>query len=179
MSMTLTSDRLILRRWRAEDREPFVRMNTDPIVMEFFPSLQTRAETDAMLARIEVHFAERGFGVWATELKSTGEFIGFIGLWTPRFEAHFTPCVEIGWRLAREHWGKGFGTEGARLALAFAFGELHLQEVVSFTTAANMRSRHVMEKLGMTRNPAEDFDHPDLPEGHPLRKHVLYRKAGK
>ena len=174
---TLTTDRLILRMWRNGDREPFARMNADPAVMEFFPSLLTREESDATVDRIEVHFAAHGFGVWATELKSTGEFIGFVGLWTPRFKAHFTPCVEIGWRLSREHWGRGLATEGAQAARDYGFGGLGLRELVSFTTVGNMRSRRVMEKLGMTHDSADDFDHPDLPEGHALRRHVLYRKC--
>jgi RimJ/RimL family protein N-acetyltransferase len=152
-------------------------MDADPRVMEYFPAQLTCAESDALIDRIEAHFSKRGWGAWAAELRATGEFIGFIGLSVPTFEAHFTPCVEIGWRLAAAHWGKGLATEGARAALDFGFNELQLPEVVSFTTAANLRSRRVMEKLGMTRNPADDFDHPGLTEGHPLRRHVLYRKA--
>jgi len=175
--MTLAAERLILRRWREEDREPFARMNSDSSVMEFFPALLTRSESDALVDRIEAHFATHGFGVWATELKATGEFIGFVGLWTPSFEAHFTPCVEIGWRLAAPHWGQGLATEGARAAVAQAFGELGLKELVSFTSVGNVRSRRVMEKIGMTHDAADDFNHPDLPEGHWLRRHVLYRKT--
>jgi RimJ/RimL family protein N-acetyltransferase len=144
--------------------------------MEYFPAPLTCAESDALIDRIEAHFAERGWGPWAAELRATGELIGFIGLSVPTFEAHFTPCVEIGWRLAAAHWGKGLATEGARAALDYGFNELLLPEIVSFATAANLRSRRVMEKLGMTRNPADDFDHPGLTEGHPLRRHVLYRR---
>jgi RimJ/RimL family protein N-acetyltransferase len=175
MSAELNTEHLLLRRWRGADREPFACMNADPRVMEFFPAPLTRLESDALVDRIETHFAERGWGPWAAELRATGEFIGFIGLSVPVFQAHFTPCVEIGWRLAATHWGKGLATEGARAVLDYAFTELRLPEVVSFTTVANLRSRRVMEKLGMTHDPADDFDHPGLREGHPLRRHVLYR----
>jgi RimJ/RimL family protein N-acetyltransferase len=175
--MTMRTERLILREWRQEDREPFARLNSDPAVMEFFPALLTREESDAAVDRIEAHFAAKGFGLWAAELKATGEFIGFVGLWTPKFEAHFTPCVEIGWRLAAAHWGKGLATEGAQAAMDFGFGVAGLGELVSFTSVGNVRSRRVMEKLGMTHNAADDFDHPALPEGHWLKRHVLYRKA--
>jgi ribosomal-protein-alanine N-acetyltransferase len=176
--MAVETERLILREWRRDDRDPFARLNVDPAVMEFFPALLTREESDAMVDRIEAHFAAHGFGVWATELKATGEFIGFIGLWIPKFKAHFTPCVEIGWRLAASHWGSGLATEGARAAVEYAFGELGLKELVSFTAVENARSRRVMEKIGMTHNAADDFDHPDLPDGHRLKRHVLYRKTG-
>jgi RimJ/RimL family protein N-acetyltransferase len=150
-------------------------MNADPRVMEFFPGPLTRQETEAMLGRIRDHFAQRGFGLWAVEVPGVADFIGFIGLMVPRFEAHFTPCVEVGWRLAFEHWGHGYATEGARAALEFGFQRLGLEEIVSMTVPANRRSWHVMEKLGMTRSPDDDFDHPLLPEGHPLRRHILYR----
>jgi len=173
----MATDRLILRRWREADREPFARMNSDPAVMEFFPALLTREESDALVDRIEAHFAAHGFGVWAAELKAPGEFIGFVGLWIPTFEAHITPCVEIGWRLAAAHWGCGFATEGARAAVEFAFGKLGLKELVSFTAVENARSRRVMEKIGMTHDAEDDFDHPGLPEGNWLRRHVLYRKS--
>jgi RimJ/RimL family protein N-acetyltransferase len=171
----LRTQRLMLRSWRQEDREPFARMNADPRVMEFFPAPLSRQESDALVDRAIAHFAERGFGPWAVELRDPGEFIGFIGLSVPRFEAAFTPCIEIGWRLAAEHWGKGLATEGARTVLESAFGQLGLPEIVSFTTEPNLRSRRVMEKLGMTRDPDEDFEHPSIAEGHPLRRHVLYR----
>jgi RimJ/RimL family protein N-acetyltransferase len=176
--MTLATERLILRAWREEDREAFARMNRDPAVMEFFPALLTPAESDALVDRAEAHIAAHGFGPWAVELKSTGEFIGFIGLSTPRFEAHFTPCVEIGWRLAAAHWGRGLATEGAHAVAAYGLGKLGLNELVSFTSENNIRSRRVMEKIGMTHNAADDFDHPGLPEAHCHRRHVLYRKAG-
>jgi len=171
----LLTERLILRRWRAEDHEPFVLMNSDPEVMEYYPARLSRAETGASIGRIEGHFSQHGFGLWAAELRVPGEFVGYIGLAVPRFEAHFTPCVEIGWRLRRDHWGKGLATEGARVAARFGFEEIGLDEIVSFTVPANVRSRRVMEKLGMAHDPADDFDHPLLDEGHPMRRHVLYR----
>ena len=172
---TLETPRLFLRPWRASDREPFARLNSDPRVMEFFPALLTPDETYASMDRIEVHHQSHGFGLLAVELRSTGEFIGYVGLAIPGFEAAFMPCVEIGWRLAAEHWGRGYATEGAQALMHHAFTTLMLSEVVSFTVPTNLRSRRVMEKLGMTRNPSEDFDHPRIPEGNPLRRHVLYR----
>ena len=172
---TLETPRLLLRPWRASDREPFARLNADPRVMEFFPALLAPAETYAAMDRIEAHHQSHGFGLLAAELRTTGEFIGYLGLAVPNFETAFTPCVEIGWRLAAEHWGHGYATEGAQALMHHAFTALVLSEVVSFTVPANLRSRRVMEKLGMIRNPAEDFDHPRIPEGHPLRRHVLYR----
>ncbi|MBI1180661.1 MAG: GNAT family N-acetyltransferase [Alphaproteobacteria bacterium] len=172
---TLSNGRIRLRPWREQDRDPFAAMNADARVMEHFPSQLSRSESDAFVDRIRQHFCEHGFGLWAIELVDTAHFIGFTGLAVPQFSAHFTPCVEIGWRLAFEHWGRGYATEAARLALGYAFGALALAEVVSFTSTANHRSRAVMERLGMRRDPADDFDHPALPEGHPLRRHVLYR----
>jgi RimJ/RimL family protein N-acetyltransferase len=175
LSMNLETERLILRRWMASDSEPFSKMNSDPSVMEFLPKLLSRAESDDMINRLIKHFEERGFGYWALEMKSTGQFIGFTGLVIPNFSSHFTPCVEVGWRLAREFWGKGYATEAARAALSFGFEKVGLKEIVSFTVPANQRSISVMENLGMKRNPMEDFDHPKVPEGSPLRRHVLYR----
>ena len=173
----IQTERLLLRRWREGDREPFAALNADPRVVEFLPGPLTREESNQRAERIEAHFAEHGFGLWAVEVRAGAPFIGFVGLAVPKFEAAFTPCVEIGWRLAAEHWGRGYATEGARAALAFGFEQLRLTEIVSYTVPANARSRRVMEKIGMTRNPAEDFDHPLLPAGHPLRRHVLYRLA--
>jgi RimJ/RimL family protein N-acetyltransferase len=167
--------RLHLRAWRDEDLAAFAAMNADPAVMEFFPRPLERAESDAAAARIRDHIARHGFGLWAVEGAGVADFIGFVGLTVPRFEAHFTPCVEIGWRLTREHWGRGYASEAARAALEFGFRELALDEIVSFTVPANLRSRAVMERIGMTRSPGDDFDHPALPEGHQLRRHVLYR----
>lgn len=150
-------------------------MNADPAVMEFFPSLLTREESDASAARSMRYFEEHGFGPWVVEIPNEALFAVFIGIWSPRFEAHFTPCIEIGWRLARPFWGRGLATEGARVALNFAFETLHLDEVVSMTACINSRSRRVMEKLGMTRSPDDDFQHPLVPAGYILCPHVLYR----
>jgi RimJ/RimL family protein N-acetyltransferase len=169
------TDRLLLRDWRDEDLVPFARLNADPQVMEYFPSLLTRGESDSMVARLRSKWVERGFGLWAMELPGVAPFAGFVGLSVPSFTAPFTPCVEVGWRLAHEFWGRGYATEGARAALTFGFGQLKLAEIVSFTAPANLRSRRVMERLGMRRSPSDDFDHPSLPEGQPLRRHVLYR----
>jgi len=171
----LATARLRLRGWRDEDLAPFAAMNADPRVMEFFPATLARAESDALVARIRAHFARHGFGAWAVEIPGVADFIGFVGLSIPSFQAPFTPCVEIGWRLATAHWGKGYATEAAMAALAFGFTEAGLAEIVSFTVVANLPSRRVMERLGMTRSPSDDFEHPGLALGHPLRPHVLYR----
>jgi RimJ/RimL family protein N-acetyltransferase len=172
---TLSTPRLHLRLWRDEDLPVFAAMSADPRVMEFFPKTLDRAESDVMAARVRDHFARHGFGFWAVEVPGVAQFIGIVGLAIPSFETHFTPCVEIGWRLDPEHWGRGYATEAARAALEFGFRELALEEIVAFTVPTNLRSRRVMERIGMTRSPADDFDHPRLPEGHPLRRHVLYR----
>jgi RimJ/RimL family protein N-acetyltransferase len=171
----LRTERLLLRRWRETDRLPFQRINADPRVMEFFPEPLTAEISDALFDRAQEHFNQRGFGPFAVELLDTRSFIGFIGLSVPKFEAHFTPAVEIGWRLAFEHWGKGLATEGAGAVLAFGFEAFGMDQIVSFTVPPNLRSRRVMEKIGMTYDPRDDFDHPGLPEYHPLRRHVLYR----
>ena len=171
----LRTERLLLRQWRPEDREQFAALNDDPLVMEHFPERLDRAASDAMADRIEAALTRNGWGLWAAEVLETGEFIGFVGLAIPRFEAHFTPCVEIGWRLARSAWGRGYAPEGARASLAHAFGPLGLDEVVAMTIPANDRSQSVMRKIGMTRDEGADFDHPLIPEGDPTRRHVLYR----
>jgi ribosomal-protein-alanine N-acetyltransferase len=171
----IETERLILRRWKPSDSEPYANLNSDPQVMEFLLKPLTREESDAMIARMESHFAEHGFGLWAVEVKSTGEFIGSTGLMRPSFEAPFTPCVEVGWRLARSSWGKGFATEAALGAVTFGFEKAGLKEILSFTVPANRRSIAVMERIGMRRDPIKDFEHPRVPEGHALRKHVLYR----
>ncbi len=173
--VTLSGGRVCLRRWRDADREAFAAMNSDPRVMEFFASPLDRVDSDAMADRIEKHFGDHGFGLWAIEVPGGAPFIGFAGLTWARFDAAFTPCVEVGWRLAFEHWGHGYATEAARLALDYGFATLGFSEIVSFTSAANHRSRAVMQRLGMRRDPAEDFDYPSFPEDHPLRRHVLYR----
>ena len=171
----LRTERLWLRRWRVSDRAPFAALNADPRVMEHFPTVLTRDESDALASHIEGHFAQFGFGPWAVEVPGVTSFAGFVGLAVPSFETHFTPCVEIAWRLAADYWGHGYATEAARAALPFAFDMLGLSEVVAFTVPANTHSRRVMERIGMTRSPADDFDHPQLVAGHPLRRHVLYR----
>lgn len=173
--LTLKTERLILRQWNEADREPFARMGADPRVMEFLGETLSREQSDEMADRIDAHFRRYGFGLWATELAESGEFIGFIGLAVPTFDAAFTPCVEIGWRLAAEYWNAGLATEGARESVRYAFEELGLPELVSFTAIRNERSRRVMAKLGMTHDPTENFDHPRLSAGDPLRRHVLYR----
>jgi RimJ/RimL family protein N-acetyltransferase len=171
----LRTDRLLLRPWRESDLEPFAALNADPAVMEHFLKPLDRAESDAFVARIEAHFAREGFGFWALEAPGVAPLVGLVGLARPSFQAPFTPCVEIGWRLAREYWGRGYATEGAREALRYGFAQLGLDEIVAFTVPANVRSRTVMERLGMSRSAGDDFDHPNLPEGHQLKRHVLYR----
>ena len=172
--ITLRTDRLLLRPWRESDRVPFADMNADPRVMEYFPSVTARKDSDAAVDRIVARMEQHGFGLWAVEVPGVAEFIGFIGL-GPADTVLGRPAVEIGWRLAAEHWGHGYATEGARASLAHAFDGLGLDEVVSFTTTANERSRHVMAKLGMVRRPEDDFDHPGVPASWPGRRHVLYR----
>lgn len=171
----IRTERLLLRQWRDEDLEPFAALNADAEVMEYFPALLTRAESDAAAEGNGRQIDEHGWGLWAVERLDTSEFIGFTGLWQVPSDYPFVPAVEVGWRLARSHWGVGFATEGARAAVEFGFGTLGLDEIVSMTAVGNLRSRRVMEKLGMTHNPADDFDHPRIPGGSPLQPHVLYR----
>lgn len=177
----LTTPRLLLRNWRDADREPFAAMNADRAVMEFMPALLTREESDAFIERIVLHAHKHGFALWALETREAspagppGSFIGFAGLNETPFQAHFTPAIEIGWRLAKAAQGRGYATEAARAALDFGFRVAGLEEIVSFTTPNNLASRRVMEKLGMRRNPDEDFAHPLLASDHPLSPHVLYR----
>jgi RimJ/RimL family protein N-acetyltransferase len=171
----LSTERLRLRRWRPADREPFAALNADPEVMAYFPDLLTREQSDLVSERIEADFERNGYGLWALETKAGGEFIGFTGLAPVTYETHFTPAVEVGWRLARAAWGQGHATEAARASLAFGFDEVGLDEIVSFAAVGNTRSRAVMERIGMERDPDGDFDHPHLPIGHPLALHVLYR----
>lgn len=171
----LHTDRLVLRGWRDEDRAPFAALNADPTVMEHFPSTLSPAQSDELVARILDRWRSGGPSLWAVEVPGVAPFVGFVGLLIPSFAAHFTPCVEVGWRLAAEHWGQGYATEGAAAALGFGFGSLGLDEIVSFTVEANSRSRRVMSKLGLHHDPADDFDHPNLAAGHPMQRHVLYR----
>lgn len=173
--MTVRTKRLILRPWQESDLEPFAQLNADPRVMEYFPSILSRKESDHLARRIIDKLEEQGWGMWAVSVSDVADFIGFIGLHKPSFEAHFTPAVEIGWRLAFDHWGKGYATEGAKAALSYGFETINLPEIVSFTTVKNIRSRRIMEKIGMHHDPKHDFEHPKLPEQHPLKTHVLYR----
>lgn len=168
------TERLRLRQWCAADRNPFAVLNADPRVMEFYPAPLSRAESDALANRCQALIAERGWGFWAVETIDTQEFVGFVGLHTPVPELPFSPCVEIGWRLAAKHWGKGFATEAARGALRIGFEQLGLPEIVSFASVGNIRSRAVMDRLGM-RQTEEMFEHPAIPEGSALRQHCLYR----
>ncbi len=171
--LSLTTPRTVLRAWREADLEPFAALNADSRVMTYFPSLLTREQSDAFVSRVTAHFEEKGWGPWALEVG--GRFAGFVGLWAPSFSAHFTPCVEVGWRLSTEFWGHGYATEAARAALRCGFESLGLHEIVSFTSVTNGPSRAVMERLGMHHDPADDFFHPRLPPEHPLARHVLYR----
>lgn len=171
----MTTERLQLRQWKDSDRDTWAAMNADPEVREFFPGLLSRAESDAFVDRVSRTIDEQGWGLWAAEVIETGEFVGFVGLSRAVFDSPITPATEVGWRLARPFWGHGYATEGALAALDFAFTELELEEVVSFTAVGNIRSRRVMERIGMRRDPAEDFDHPAVAIGHPLRRHALYR----
>ena len=171
----LTTARLRLRAWAERDLAPFAALNADPRVMEFFPAPLSAAESDALVGHVREHFARHGYGFWAVQAPGVADFIGFVGLAVPTFQARFTPCVEIAWRLAYDYWGRGYSSEAAVAVVDFAFASLGLDEIVSFTVPDNLRSRRVMGRLGMRRSPEDDFEHPALPEGHPLRAHVLYR----
>ncbi|TXS52426.1 N-acetyltransferase [Streptomyces sp. uw30] len=172
----LRTDRLTLRRWRDSDLEPCAAMNADPEVREHLGDLLTREQSDASVAQFQAEFDQRGYGWWAVEVQATGEFIGFAGLDQVDDDMPFTG-VEIGWRLARSAWGQGYATEAALKVLAYGFDTLGLPEILAVTTTANLRSQAVMRRIGMTRNPADDFDDPSAPEG-PLRPNVLYRIPG-
>jgi 3-dehydroquinate dehydratase/shikimate dehydrogenase len=172
---TLQTERLRLRPWQESDFAPFAKMNADPVVRQYFPSLLNREESDVQALSFANAIEERGWGLWAVSLIEDNAFIGFIGLTPVPFEAHFTPAVEIGWRLTPEVWGQGLAVEGAKAALQYGFETLLLHEIVSITTVSNQRSRRVMEKLGMHHDPKDDFDHPKLVSNHPLTRHVLYR----
>jgi len=172
----LSTDRLLLREWHDRDRAPYAALNADPAVMEHFPSTLTEQQSGEMVDRIIAKWDTDGHGLWAVEVVATGEFIGFVGLAAPTWEMSFTPCVEVGWRLARSAWGHGYAPEAARAVVAWGFAHLDLpgDEIVSFTTVGNVKSRRVMEKIGMTHDEADDFDHPMLPDWAG-RRHVLYR----
>ena len=173
----LLTDRLRLRQWVDADRAPFAALNADPEVMRYFPAPLDEGESNALVDRIARHISEHTFGLWAVETRDRQRFIGFVGLASATFDAPFNPSTEVGWRLARQAWGQGFATEAATAAIADGFDRLGLDEIVSFTAEINQPSRRVMERLGMQRDPTEDFDHPNVPVGDPLRRHVLYRLA--
>ncbi|MCE2982841.1 MAG: GNAT family N-acetyltransferase [Parachlamydia sp.] len=175
MKSVIKTERLVLRPWQQEDLELFAQLNSDARVMEYFPSTLNREESDNLAERISTKLEEQGWGLWAVSVPDIAEFIGFIGLAEPSFKAHSTPAVEVGWRLAYDFWGRGYATEGAVACLRHGFEKLNLNEIVSFTSIQNIRSRRIMEKIGLHHDPKDDFDHPKLQEGHPLRKHVLYR----
>ncbi|GAB2477878.1 GNAT family N-acetyltransferase [Jatrophihabitans fulvus] len=171
----LRTHRLLLRRWRQSDREPFAALNADPEVTHFLRGSLDREESDRFADRIEASFEEHGYGLWAVELQSSGEFLGFTGLALQTYDAPFTPAVEVGWRYARSAWHHGYATEAARAAVDFAFGPAGLADIVSVTAAANEPSRAVMRRLGMTYDPGDDFEQPGFADGHPLRPGVVYR----
>jgi RimJ/RimL family protein N-acetyltransferase len=170
----LWTDRLLLRQWRESDLPLFAELNADPEVMRYFPAALSRSESDELAGRIRATIEQQGWGLWAVEVREVAPFIGFVGLNQVRFQAHFTPAIEVGWRLDRRHWGHGYATQAANAALEFAFGQLDCCQVVSFTADSNQRSAAVMQRLGMTRDPAGDFDHPAVADER-LRRHVLYR----
>jgi len=172
---SLRTERLLLRRWRASDRAPFAALGADPRVMRNLGTLMTRGESDALADRIEAHFAAHGFGLWALEVPDVDAFAGFVGLAHARFPAPFNPSIELAWRLAPAHQGRGYATEAARAALRFGFEQLGLAEILAFTTTSNLASQRVMQRIGMQRDPTGDFEHPALPQGDALRAHVLHR----
>jgi ribosomal-protein-alanine N-acetyltransferase len=175
MADVLETPRLSLRRFRADDFDGLAALCADPVVMHHFPETLDRSASERLAGRIKAHFDLHGFGPWSVEIKGVAPYAGFVGLMVPTFETHFTPCVEVGWRLARKFWGQGYATEAAHAALAYGFETAGRDEIVSMSVPGNWRSRAVMERLGMTHRPADDFDHPNLPAGHVLRQHVLYR----
>ena len=174
MMEEIRTARLLLRQWRPCDLEPFAALNADAEVMRYFPAMLSREESDGMAYRCQALIEQRGWGFWATEEQATGEFIGFIGLHTPAAELPCSPCVEVGWRLKKSHWGMGLATEGAAASLSCAFQTLNLPEVVSFTSVHNLRSEAVMQRLGMQRD-GSTFAHPSIPRDHWLSEHCLYR----
>ena len=177
MSMTpvLETERLLLRSFRDDDLQGLAALCADPVVMRHFPETLDHAASERLAGRIKAHFDRHRFGPWSVEIKDTRRYAGFVGLMVPTFETHFTPCVEVGWRLARKYWGRGYATEAARAALTFGFDTVGCAEIVSMTVPDNRRSRAVMARLGMKRQVEDDFDHPNVPEDHRLRRHVLYR----
>lgn len=174
-SIVIKTERLILRQWIPEDLEPFARLNADPLVREYFSSILTKEKSDLSAKLISDEIDKNGYGFWAISVPNVSDFVGFVGIRPVDFESHFTPAVEIGWRLAHEFWGKGYATEGAIASLKYGFEMLNLDEIVAFTAVANARSRNVMEKIGMHRSVEDDFDHPQLNVNDKLKRHVLYR----
>lgn len=170
----LKTERLLLRQWAEDDFLPFAEMCSDKDVMEFFPKLQTQSESYEMAKKIQALIEDLGWGLWALEIPNQHRFIGFVGLHIPKDNMPFSPCVEIGWRLSKQYWGKGYATEAAEKALEYAFNKLNLSEVVSFTTVANVRSMAVMQKIGMC-NSGQNFMHPNIEASHPQCEHVLYK----
>lgn len=174
-SCLLQTERLLLRPWEERDREPFAALNADAEVMEYLAKVLSREESDAYIEVARAHFTRYGYGLWAVEERASGAFVGLVGLrWVP-YEAHFTPAVEVAWRIHRRFWGQGLATEAAAASLRYGFEQVGLSEIVALTLPVNRRSQRVMEKIGMQRNVADDFEHPLLPEGHPKRSHILYR----
>lgn len=172
---TIKTKRLVLRQWTDDDLPQFAVMNADPEVMEYFPAPLSTEKSNQLAERIRIELQEKEYGFWAVEVQGGAPFIGFIGLHRTNFDAPFCPCVEIGWRLAKEHWGNGYASEGAKASLEYAFNNLQLPEVLSFTAETNKRSQKVMEKIGMKQDPSGSFDHPMVPDAHPIKPHVLYR----
>lgn len=179
MTKTLETDRLILREWKKEDRQPFARMNGDPMIMEYMPRALDEKASNKLADRFAEHFEKHGYGLYACERKEDGAFMGFVGLDNVSIDVPFAPAVEIAWRLDYEYWGKGYATEAARRVLDHAFGELKLKEIVAFSVHDNTRAIQIMEKLGMSRDMKGDFDYPALRKGHPLGAFVLYRLSRK
>ena len=173
--VVIETDRLLLRLWRDGDLPEFAAINADPEVAEHFPAVLTRGESDDLAWKIRTRLSDQDFGFWAVEIPSVTPFAGFVGISRVPFEAHFTPAVEIGWRLARTHWGCGYATEAARAALRYGFDNLAVDEIVAFTVPQNERSRRVMLRLGMSNDPVDDFHHPRFAPGHRLAVHTLYR----
>lgn len=174
MLIEIETSRLLLRQWRDTDYQPFAALNADPRVMEFFPEPLSKTQSDRMADRIRGLIEQKGWGFWAVEATGVAPFIGFVGLHEPSAELSCSPCVEVGWRLATPYWGKGYASEAAAAALRVGFEQLGLSEIVSFTAVLNQRSQAVMQRLGM-QHWGEFFDHPAIPEGHPLQRHILYR----
>jgi RimJ/RimL family protein N-acetyltransferase len=173
--LPIRTPRLLLRRWRDDDLDAFAAMSADPEVMRFLWPIEDRAASDALAEAIRGHFDRHGFGFWAVEVPGVASFIGFAGLAEIGYVAPFAPAIQVGWRLARAHWGKGYATEAAAAALDAGFGPLGLAATIAYTVPANRRSERVMQRLGMSHDPRDDFDHPRVPAGHPLRRHILYR----